>query len=359
MCHLVRPASLHRRDIEDVELYHPHSWVTKYVFSQDAKVIAIQYSAHRPLRRADRPRAVMADAPAAGISRRLRLHRCQCLLPVHHHARHDDGGLCADRPVPRRIRQLPHPPDGRRPRHGVSLCQHAELLGLPARRAGARGELLRAGRPDRRRLDAVSAAGHPFRHARRSGMGHHPDARLPDDLHHRLYDGRPELRGDGASGARARHDPDAHAAHRLGHLHGKLHGASRLSGPVRRCRHDALRQDFRNQLLHAGHRRDGPASRAQRRQSAPVPASLLVLRPSGGLHRRPARLRHRLGSDQHPCAAQHLRLPHDGLGAARHRRPELRGLGAPHVCQRHEPLFRVLLRHHHADHRHPDRDQGL
>lgn len=31
-------------DVEDVELYHPHSWVTKYVFSQDAKVIAIQYS---------------------------------------------------------------------------------------------------------------------------------------------------------------------------------------------------------------------------------------------------------------------------------------------------------------------------
>src|SRR5690606_12928587 len=29
---------------EDVELYHPHSWITKYVFSQDAKVIAIQYS---------------------------------------------------------------------------------------------------------------------------------------------------------------------------------------------------------------------------------------------------------------------------------------------------------------------------
>ncbi|MBA1156426.1 cytochrome c oxidase subunit I [Microvirga mediterraneensis] len=31
-------------DVEDVELYHPHSWVTKYVFSQDAKVIAIQYA---------------------------------------------------------------------------------------------------------------------------------------------------------------------------------------------------------------------------------------------------------------------------------------------------------------------------
>jgi cytochrome c oxidase subunit 1 len=31
-------------DIDDVELYHPHSWVTKYVFSQDAKFIAVQYS---------------------------------------------------------------------------------------------------------------------------------------------------------------------------------------------------------------------------------------------------------------------------------------------------------------------------
>src|ERR1700720_1854181 len=31
-------------EVEDVELYHPKSWMTKYVFCQDAKVIAIQYS---------------------------------------------------------------------------------------------------------------------------------------------------------------------------------------------------------------------------------------------------------------------------------------------------------------------------
>src|SRR4051812_3790635 len=31
-------------EVEDVELYHPHSWWTTYVFSQDAKVFAIQYS---------------------------------------------------------------------------------------------------------------------------------------------------------------------------------------------------------------------------------------------------------------------------------------------------------------------------
>jgi len=31
-------------EVEDVELYHAQSWITKYVFSQDAKVIAVQYS---------------------------------------------------------------------------------------------------------------------------------------------------------------------------------------------------------------------------------------------------------------------------------------------------------------------------
>src|SRR5246127_5067149 len=31
-------------EVAEVELYHPKSWVTKYVFCQDAKVIAIQYS---------------------------------------------------------------------------------------------------------------------------------------------------------------------------------------------------------------------------------------------------------------------------------------------------------------------------
>ncbi len=31
-------------EVAEVDLYHPKSWVTKYVFSQDAKVIAIQYS---------------------------------------------------------------------------------------------------------------------------------------------------------------------------------------------------------------------------------------------------------------------------------------------------------------------------
>src|SRR6202048_911938 len=31
-------------EVGEVELYHPKSWWTRYVFSQDAKAIAIQYS---------------------------------------------------------------------------------------------------------------------------------------------------------------------------------------------------------------------------------------------------------------------------------------------------------------------------
>ena len=31
-------------ETEEMELYHPKSWLTKYVFCQDAKVIALQYA---------------------------------------------------------------------------------------------------------------------------------------------------------------------------------------------------------------------------------------------------------------------------------------------------------------------------
>ena len=31
-------------EVEEVDLYHAHSFITKWVFSQDAKIIAIQYS---------------------------------------------------------------------------------------------------------------------------------------------------------------------------------------------------------------------------------------------------------------------------------------------------------------------------
>ena len=39
-----QPAHVPLAETEDVELYHPKSWITRWVFCQDAKVIAIQYS---------------------------------------------------------------------------------------------------------------------------------------------------------------------------------------------------------------------------------------------------------------------------------------------------------------------------
>ena len=71
---------------------------------------------------------------------------------------------------------------------------------------------------------------------------HHPHARLADPVHHRLHHGRPQLHGDGAAGPRPRHDADAHAADGLGHLHRHRHGAAGFPCPVRRLRHDAVRQ---------------------------------------------------------------------------------------------------------------------
>ena len=156
-------------------------------------------------------------------------------LPVHHHARHDHGDLSAHRAVPGGLRQLPDPADGGRPGHGFPLREHAELLGLSARGAGAGGELLRAGRAHGRRLDAVPAAGHPLRHPG-AGVGHHSDARLPDPVHHRLHHGRVELCGDGAAGAHAGDDADAHAPDGMGHFHGHRPGVAGLPRLVRRLR---------------------------------------------------------------------------------------------------------------------------
>ena len=217
-------------EVEDVELYHAQSWWTRYVFCQDAKVIAIQYSIT----------ALAIGLVALVLSWLMRLQLgfpdtfsiidCDPVLPVHHHARHDHGDLPAHRAVPRRLRQLPDPADGRRPGHGVPLCQHAELLDLPARGAGAGDRLLRAGRADRRRLDPLSAPGDPVRHPGRR-LGHHHDAPVAHPVHHRLHDGRVELCRDRAAGAHARDDADAPALDGVGDLHGHRPGAAGLSRP--------------------------------------------------------------------------------------------------------------------------------
>ena len=90
-------------------LHDPQTFITKYIWSQDHKVIAIQYAHRRDRRRPRRARAVGPDAAAARLPRHVPLHQPEPLLPVRHHARDDHGDLPADRAVPRRLRQLPDP----------------------------------------------------------------------------------------------------------------------------------------------------------------------------------------------------------------------------------------------------------
>ncbi len=143
---------------------------------------------------------------------------------VHHHAWHDHGDLPSHGAVSRRLRELSHPADGRCSRHGVPLCEHAELLDLSACRAGAGCDLLCTRRADRRWLDAVSAAGHSFRQPR-TGSRHHHDAGVADPVHYRLHHGRLELRRDGAAGSHARNDADAAAFDGVGHFYRDRDGA--------------------------------------------------------------------------------------------------------------------------------------
>src|ERR1700685_4630980 len=201
-------------------------------------------------------------------------------------------------------------------------------------------------------------ASHSLRLARRQ-VGNSLHAGIARHLHSGVHDGRPELRDHGAAGPLPRHDHDAHAAVGVGHFHGDGARPAGLSGVVRIGHHDDSGLPAGHQLFHAGGLFDGSAIRIQRRQPAAVSALVLVLWASGSLYRRTAGVRHRLRSAQHPCKAAYIRLSHDGAGDSGDRLLELRGVGAPYVCERHESILRLLLRHHHAHHRRAHRAQGL
>jgi cytochrome c oxidase subunit 1 len=115
-------------EVGEVELYHPRSWWTRYVFSQDAKVIAIQYSIT----------AMSIGMVALVLSWLMRLQLGfpgtfsfidpnQYLQLITMHGMIMVIYLLT---VSGRFWKLPHPADGRRPGHGFPLCQHAELLGV-------------------------------------------------------------------------------------------------------------------------------------------------------------------------------------------------------------------------------------
>jgi cytochrome c oxidase subunit 1 len=212
-------------EVPEMELPHPHGWVTRYVFSQDAKVIGIQYALT----------ALAIGMVALVLSWLMRLQlgfpgtfsfidpqayyqfitMHGMIMVVYLLTALFLGGF-GNYLIPLMLgaRDMVFP--------FVNMLSYWIYL-LAGRGPGR--ELLRARRPDRRGLDALSAAGDPVRHAG-ARVGHRADAGLARAVHHRLHHGRAELRRHRAAGAHARDDADAHAADDLGHLHRDGDGAA-------------------------------------------------------------------------------------------------------------------------------------
>ena len=106
----------------------------------------------------------------------------------------------------------------------------------------------------------------------------------------------------------------------------------------------------------------GPAFRLARvrpgqRRRDPVPASVLVLRASRGVHHRLAVLRHHLRGDPGVLPKTAVRVSGHGLRAAGHRGAVRGGVGAPHV--RHRRRAAALLQLHDVPDRDTDRAEVL
>jgi hypothetical protein len=99
--------------------------------------------------------------------------------------------------------------------------------------------------------------------------------------------------------------------------------------------------------------------RRPRRRSAPLAASLLDLRTSRGLHHADPGGGYRLARGADLLAASHRRISGDGDLHRRHRRDQLRALGASHVRHRHVGGGHQLLHHRQHAHRPAERRAGL
>src|SRR4030088_1205019 len=194
-------------EVDEVELYHPRSWWTRYVFSQDAKVIAIQYSIT----------AMAIGMVALVLSWLMRLQlgfpgtfsfidANQYLQFITMHGMimviylltalfvGEFGNYLIPLMVGARDMVFPYVNMLSYWVYLLAVLVLASTFFVPGRPTGPRG-------------DAHPAAGDSLRHPW-AGLGHHSHAGLPDPVHHRLHHGRVELCSDGAAGAHPSHDGD-------------------------------------------------------------------------------------------------------------------------------------------------------
>ena len=222
-------------------------------------------------------------------------------------------------PMAAAFAQLPRPAADRRPRRRLPPPERLRLLGLPLRRPVP---LLVAGSS----AALPTAAGSPTRPTpacpsrRRHGMDFW--VARPADHRHRL--------------AGRRHQPHRHRPQHAG----AGHDASCACRSSRGWRWSSqflllfaipvitvalflliVRAPVRRQLLQRG----------GGRRPAALAAPLLDLRPPGGLHPHPARLRHRVRGHPGLLPQAAVRLPVHGLLGRRHRLHGLGRVGPPHV----------------------------
>ena len=225
--------------------------------------------------------------------------------PAVHDARADDdlpGGDAAGSGV----LQLPDPADDRRARRRVPQAERALLLDLPLRRDPPDQQLLPRRRPGHRLVR--------LRPSQREPLLRQRDELLRDraaDPRRVVARRRAQLRRHDHQHAGAGHDHDAVAGLRLDDARGGIPPHTRAAGADGRVDPAALRPQLRHELL--------PSQR--RRGSDPLAASLLDIRPPGGLHPDPAGDGNRLGGTPDLLAQAALRLPGDGLRRYRDRVP--------------------------------------
>ena len=156
----------------------------------------------------------------------------------------------------------------------------------------------------------------------------------------------------------ARHDDVAHADLHLEHAGDRDPDPDRVPGAHRGAGHAVLRPPLRDPHLYGGGLSASSTGRhGVVRVTVVMAEPLLVLRPSRGLHPRPALLRHRDRDPARLLPPAGVRLQGHGLRHHGDRRPVHRRVGAPHVHHRRGAAA-VLLVPQPAD-RGADRHQVL